>query len=434
MAQDIVINGTTYPAVESVALTGANGDVTMFYPDAVRYVEQALTDEQKAQARANIGAMEASLVDFSMFEQWGVVGDSFANGHIVIDDSGKQYPNVSWGQILARKCGNTCTLFAQSGLTTKTWLTSEHGLNLLKATDPLQLYVLVFGINDAKLGTDYLGTTADIETHADTFYGNYARIIDEIRAYAPAARLILSTIASQENNYPAANGCIANLAQHYGIPLVVQASDPYFQSDFYLASRASGHPNAIGYSGMAIAFKRMIENAMVQNSDYFATYPEAGDGGVATYHNVLKAAIGTDGSIYNSAGWVGSKRLSGSTGDERDAENCCVTGFMSVKSGDIVRLKDEGVNSIWDEQSGWAAWNVIAYYDSTFKWLGSITLQPSPYGICTADCAPTGTIANGGIVTITVPSNANIAYVRLSVASAQTSIEGLIITVNEEIE
>jgi hypothetical protein len=57
MAQDVVINGTTYPAVESVALTDANGNVTMYYPDAVRYVAQNLTEAQKAQARANIGAI-----------------------------------------------------------------------------------------------------------------------------------------------------------------------------------------------------------------------------------------------------------------------------------------------------------------------------------------------------------------------------------------
>lgn len=56
MAQDVLINGTTYPAVETVALTDQNGGVTMYYPDAVRYVEQTLTEAQKTQARANIGA------------------------------------------------------------------------------------------------------------------------------------------------------------------------------------------------------------------------------------------------------------------------------------------------------------------------------------------------------------------------------------------
>ena len=60
MAQDVVINGTTYPAVESVALRDANGNVTQFYPDAVRYVPQELTEAQKVQARQNIGAISES--------------------------------------------------------------------------------------------------------------------------------------------------------------------------------------------------------------------------------------------------------------------------------------------------------------------------------------------------------------------------------------
>lgn len=62
MAQDVVINGTTYPAVEIVALSDANGNVTMYYPDAVRYNQQTLTDEQKTQARENIGAVGATTV------------------------------------------------------------------------------------------------------------------------------------------------------------------------------------------------------------------------------------------------------------------------------------------------------------------------------------------------------------------------------------
>lgn len=55
MANDVVVNGTSYPAVEAIATRDANGNMTMFYPDAVRYAKQDLTDAQKAQARANIG-------------------------------------------------------------------------------------------------------------------------------------------------------------------------------------------------------------------------------------------------------------------------------------------------------------------------------------------------------------------------------------------
>lgn len=55
MPQDVVINGVTYPAVEALAMVDSSGNTVVYYPDAVRYNEQKLTDAQKAQARANIG-------------------------------------------------------------------------------------------------------------------------------------------------------------------------------------------------------------------------------------------------------------------------------------------------------------------------------------------------------------------------------------------
>lgn len=55
MSENVVINDTTYNGVDALALVRADGTVATFYPDAVRYNEQTLTDEQKAQARANIG-------------------------------------------------------------------------------------------------------------------------------------------------------------------------------------------------------------------------------------------------------------------------------------------------------------------------------------------------------------------------------------------
>jgi hypothetical protein len=63
MAQDVVINGTTYPAVETVALTDADGNTKMYHPDAVRHVEQTLTEGQKNQARLNIGAISNAVSD-----------------------------------------------------------------------------------------------------------------------------------------------------------------------------------------------------------------------------------------------------------------------------------------------------------------------------------------------------------------------------------
>lgn len=61
MSENVTINGTTYPAVDTVVLYNANGNAIPFYPDAVRYSAQDLTEAQKAQARKNIGMSNISL-------------------------------------------------------------------------------------------------------------------------------------------------------------------------------------------------------------------------------------------------------------------------------------------------------------------------------------------------------------------------------------
>ena len=59
MAENLVVNGVVYNGVDSISMQNENGEKVPFYPDAVRYNAQTLTEEQKAQARANIGAQEA---------------------------------------------------------------------------------------------------------------------------------------------------------------------------------------------------------------------------------------------------------------------------------------------------------------------------------------------------------------------------------------
>ena len=75
MAENLVINGVTYPGVETIAMQNENGETVGFYPDAVRYNAQELTDEQKAQARDNLGA--AGITD--IFKTTQVVTPDYTN-------------------------------------------------------------------------------------------------------------------------------------------------------------------------------------------------------------------------------------------------------------------------------------------------------------------------------------------------------------------
>jgi hypothetical protein len=181
---------------------------------------------------------------------------------------------MSWGQILARKCGNQCTNFSAGGLSTKTWLTNTaHGLALLNSENAKQLYICAMGLNDYTQGAEYLGTLEDIGTDADTFYGNYSKIIDAIKAKSPKAKIILSTMANDATTVKADfNAAIIAIANYYEIPYIDQRESAFFTSNFYRNNLPNAHPIGCVYSGMACAIKKMIEKEMEENVSYFSDY------------------------------------------------------------------------------------------------------------------------------------------------------------------
>lgn len=222
-------------------------------------------------------------VSLAMFKKFGVVGDSYSSGSIyIMDDDGKlessgMYYDLSWGQVMARKLGTTCTNFSKGGLSTRTWLTDDKGLPLLLATEPQDIYYLMLGINDRGAYNYVLtGSVADIkencEENPDTFYGNYGKIICKIKEHAPDAKLIISTMARNDGSYAPFNKAIEEIAAYFDIPCVKQHENEFFTSDFYKNNIVNNHPTAPLYSGMANELQKMFEQAIRDNMDYFKDY------------------------------------------------------------------------------------------------------------------------------------------------------------------
>lgn len=139
-------------------------------------------------------------------------------------------------------------------------------------------------------------------------------------------------------------------------------------------------------------------------------------------------------------GYKKAYRLSASSGSEKSASDASVIGFIPVKAGDVIRMQYTGTSTkLWNTYSNNTGYNVIAFYDGSLVWLGSmcpVQSSTSVYGICTAaDNVTSGSIANGGIVSFTVPSNSNIEYMRISIAMGDNklALDRLTITVNQEI-
>lgn len=251
------------------------------------YVTEANLSAAKTECKTYADNIKKSYIDeyvsLSMFEKFGVIGDSYSSGAIyVLNEDGSQksagtYYNLSWGQIMARKLGTTCTNFSKGGLSTRTWLTDDKGLPLLLSSDPQNIYYLMLGINDkGKHGVEYIGTIADIKTdhtqNADTFYGNYGKIISNIKAHAPNAKIIMSTMTGKSGANKSFNDAIESIAAHFGIPCVKQYENNFFNSDFYKNNIVVDHPTAPVYSGMANALQKMFEDAVRGNVAYFNDY------------------------------------------------------------------------------------------------------------------------------------------------------------------
>ena len=153
--------------------------------------------------------------------------------------------------------------------------------------------------------------------------------------------------------------------------------------------------------------------------------------------NWLNYAIDATGQIFNGVGYEKAKRIrsGGATGD---ADYGGVTGYIPVKANDTIRFADSNELILWNTPTAGTSCTAVGYYNSKFEFLGVFTMQPAYYGICNAgNSVVDGEILNGeGMITLTVPNNANIAFMRLGVGTNNkdgTGIEHLIVTINEEI-
>ena len=123
----------------------------------------------------------------------------------------------------------------------------------------------------------YLGAITDITNYSlgsypDTFYGNYATIIENIMNHAPNAKIVMMSGDYKSSNTlgTSYNQAVQIIAGHYGLPCMVQLDEPFFDSNYYRTQwAAGGHPSAIIYSGMETAIERMFNKCVAENKSYF---------------------------------------------------------------------------------------------------------------------------------------------------------------------
>lgn len=221
----------------------------------------------------------------AIFQKFGVIGDSYASGEIVVDGNAHDYYYLSWGQIIARMCGNTCINFSQGGLTTKSWLIASNGLPKLLKAEAQQMYMICLGLNDhtrINEGTYSIGTIDDLHedysANPDTFYGNYGKIIGEVQNHAPNSKIIICTVTEGVlGDFSDVNPAIVAIAGHYNLPLIQLQDDDFFYSSFFRSSLVGSHPVAISYAGYAMGIMRLFSKCAMSYANYFKNFVVPGE-------------------------------------------------------------------------------------------------------------------------------------------------------------
>lgn len=153
------------------------------------------------------------------------------------------------------------------------------------------------------------------------------------------------------------------------------------------------------------------------------------------YINLVPTSIDTDGNVFNGTGYQEGYRLS-SGGVTKEQAGVVVTGYIPVKSGDVVRING----------CEWAtalnSHNYICAYDSNFAFIGAnATVNSGTFSLTkyTNNVYAEYTLEDNYNITMTLAALSNIAYIRVcskgntSGNNATFDPTDMIVTVNQEI-
>ena len=264
-------------------------------------------------ADSPINTIGGTLGFASMFEDWGFIGDSLTSGYIAVDNIGGVSPlkndgigsigrniyRMSWGQILCRMCGTKGTNFSIGGATTVSWLSQfangatnvgynsdgTIGVNFL--TQKKSAYTICLGTNDSgnNIPVGNVATDVDLNDYnnnANTFAGNYAKIIQMCKAMTPSCKMFLITpfswwsMGAESKGYNAVVRQLATMfSKVYLIDLynygILSANDYEYQA----------HCNTQGYTYVSYVIASYIDFIVRDNPNdfkYHCLIPSLEDG------------------------------------------------------------------------------------------------------------------------------------------------------------
>ncbi len=423
------VKGTDY-------YTAADKEEFLSEMDAVRYVDQTLTEEQKAQARANIGATgnkwSGKVASF--------LGDSITRG---------MNTEKTYHEYLRELVGfSACNSYGISGSTISNYY--ETMCNRVDGIDNQSDIIFVFGgTNDFQqnipMGEWYTlsGTTRTVNYDKTTFRGALTTLCEALLTKFPNKRNVLIT-PLHRYTYPGdytelqANSqglyledyvnAIKEAGKIYSIPVI----DLYSESGLcpmnaksaatYFHSSDKLHPNATGHRVIADVIMGFLDRTYPMYSVPTPTPSYTNFVPIAEERTITGDAL----TAYDGVGYATNYRLS-SSGVIKKQDMAIATGFMPVSGGDTIRIG--GIQ--WTLAGG--AYNYMCAYKSDSTFIGAVygseagTYGTKIHASCTIDY-------DAPLTTVKLVDNADIAFIRISCYNATTQDgKNLIVTINEEI-
>ena len=146
----------------------------------------------------------------SIIRHNGGIGDSLSSGeHESFKEGTKgfhDYYEYSWGQFIARKCGNRVINFSCGGLRCDTFFQYIEDNNPFIDENRCQVYIIALGLNDishlSEAYPDGFGSLEDVDysnedNNRNSFIGQYYRIIQKLRKFEEKCRIFLINIPKE---------------------------------------------------------------------------------------------------------------------------------------------------------------------------------------------------------------------------------------------
>ena len=241
------------------AITRVDG--VKFVPD-LKAMEADISTTKK-----NVGIGKTTC---KIFKRVCCCGDSYTSGHIMDADGVHHGENeeFAWPHYMATATGNDWINCGQSGANALTWQKAVRGLVKAQSIGKVQAYIVGLMLNDTSTGANGIpiGTSADIGTDAQTYYGGMSAIIRKLNEISPKAKIFVCTCPVTGGVFPQYNQAVRDIVAAYKDTYPVHCLDLFANKDMYSATTLTG--DAIGGHYTAIGYEQFAEILSVIMSEY----------------------------------------------------------------------------------------------------------------------------------------------------------------------